>query len=262
MGKGKFKSFSFRLIKKFLGGNRSYDLDSEIGWWKHHFDNHFTIANFIQRENAFPSPLLPFIHDLQQRNKRKPRLLEIGPGPASLLAWGAEENLFEITAVDPLAKEYEQLLAKYGLEYPVKPVKGYAEFLLELFSPESFDIVYSSNALDHSRSPKKCLENISLIVKRGGIVYLEGFCREGTNEQWTGLHQHDLLPEKGHLLHFNKKGQCTNLTQNLKLRCVFERVQPFYERGIDAFGYESEDLEKISDWHYRDWYTMIFLSVV
>jgi SAM-dependent methyltransferase len=129
---------------------------------------------------------------------------------------------------------------------------------MDYFARGSFDMVYSSNALDHVMSPQKCLENIGLVIRRDGIVCLEGFCREGTNAQWVGLHQHDLVPDKGHLLHFDRRGKRTNLTENLKLNCVYQKIGPFHERGIEAFGYEPEEAEVISDWHYRDWYTMIF----
>src|SRR6266446_467777 len=50
-----------------------------------------------------------------------------------------------------------------------------------------------SNPLDHVASPKQCIENIRRVMKPGGFVYLEGFCREGTNAKWSGLHQHDLF---------------------------------------------------------------------
>ena len=75
------------------------------------------------------------------------RLLEIGSGPVSLLAFGVEQGLFEVTAVDPLASVYDEILSKYGISYPIKPRTGYAERLVKSFGKDSFDIVYSSNSL-------------------------------------------------------------------------------------------------------------------
>ena len=252
-------SIVFRVMKSFYRWVRSYDLESESDWWEHHLRRCTTIGDTSQRRAAFPAPLLPIVEEIGQRTGHRPKLLEIGPGPASLLAWGVEQDLFEITAIDPLAGRYQELLADHGLEYPVKPREGFAEELMVYFEPRSFDIVYSSNSLDHVMSPRKCMENIDLVVNRGGIVYLEGFCNEGSCGGWTGLHQHDLVPENGHLIHYDRKHRRTNLTENLDLSCVYESIVPFHERGIEAFGYESKDKAGgPSDWHYRDWYTMIF----
>jgi SAM-dependent methyltransferase len=236
----------------------AYSLKSELEWWEEHFARHTNIGDALQRQSAFPAPLLSFIQEIQQRKHDRPQLLEIGPGPLSILAWGVEENLFRITSLDPLATRYRQLLGKHGLDYPVKPIDGYAEKLLDYFDRESFDIVYSSNALDHVMSPRKCLHNICMVVRRDGIVCLEGFCREGTNGRWLGLHQHDLVPDTGHWLTFNTQGKRSNLTAELNLDCVYENVVPFHERGITAFGQEPEEAGTISPWHYTDWYTMIF----
>jgi SAM-dependent methyltransferase len=238
------------------------DYISEIDWWDHYLEKRpVTIFDPEHRRKAFPTQLLPFIRRIQENKKKKVRLLEIGSGPVSLLAWGVDQGLFDLVAVDPLAEDYKQLMVKHNLRYPVVPIEGYGEKLLDIFTENSFDVVYSSNSIDHSISPQKCMRNISLVIKNGGIVCLEGYIHEGSNEGWIGLHQHDLIPDDGQILHANKDGICTNLTMDLKLKCIYQSIAPFSERSINSFGYEWDENGIISKWYYDKWYTMLFEKV-
>jgi len=57
------------------------------------------------------------------------------------------------------------------------------------------------------------------VLRPGGFLLLEGLVREGTAENWNGLHQHDRLPEQGRLLHFDRAGRRTELIADLPLVC-------------------------------------------
>ena len=246
------------LLKKQDDKLESPDFESELEFWSTYLAARPDgISNAAYRESAFPAQLLPYLHDMRSRGGNI-KLLEVGAGPVSLLSWGAEQCLFEMTAIDPLADAYARILADNHISYPVKPVSGSGEKLLDIFAERSFDVVYSSNALDHAISPHQSLQNISRVVKEGGLVCLEGFCREGTNAGWEGLHQHDLVPQNGQLLHFNRQGHCTNLTGTLDFKCLSQKIGPFSDRGIQSFGYEPGENGFICGWYYFDWYTMIF----
>jgi hypothetical protein len=60
------------------------------------------------------------------------------------------------------------------------------------------------------------------VLKKEGILYLVGKLKEGTHENWQGLHLHDIFPENGQLIHYNKMGQRTNLTKNFKMKCIYQ----------------------------------------
>lgn len=234
----------------------------EIGWWDDYLvQRPPAISDSDRRRSAFPPELARFVDEMQVHAARRIKLLEVGSGPVSLLAWGVDQGLFDMIAVDPLAEHYRKMLTKYGLQYPVVPMEGHGEKLTEMFAEGTFDVVYSSNALDHAIAPEQCLREIYSVVRDGGIVYLEGYCHEGSNEDWIGLHQHDLVPEDGHLVHFDREGVRTNLTAALQLKCVYQRVVPFSERGIDTFGYEWEENGAVMNWYYADWYTMAFQRI-
>ena len=171
---------------------------------------------------------------------QKLKLLEVGSGPTSNLAWGVDQGLFEITAVDPLANSYNELMKQHNYVFTIKPMEGVGEELLNLFGEETFHIIFSQNAIDHAVSPQKCILNMYSVLKEGGILYLCGNVKEGTNNGWYGLHQHDLIPIKDQLYHFDRNGNSRNLTENLKLKSIF------CNKTGDSPG---------------DWYTIIFEKI-
>ena len=236
-----------------------HGFESEVAFW----DDYLAarprgIADRAERERAFPRELRAYLESERARTGGKPAIIEVGPGPVSLLAWGVEARLMDLAAVDPLADAYAAMLERYGIAYPVRPQAGCGEDLLEGFAPGSFDAAYASNSLDHTRAPRRVLENLRALVRPGGRIVLEGFRREGTNAGWEGLHQHDLVPCEGQLLHFDRERRLTNLTKGLGLRCLVERVTPFEERGIDSFGYESDRDGTVEGWYYFDWFTLVY----
>ena len=185
-------------------------------------------------------------------------VLELGPGPVSLLAWGVTEGLITVTAVDPLADSYAAMLAEHGYTYPIEPINGTGEELFNVVSKGSFDIAYSSNALDHVTSPQLCVKNLVSAVREGGNICVEGQVREGTATNWTGLHQHDLTASEGDLLHQNRAGVETNLTADLGLDCVFEEVRPLEGRRLTSHGHHHDGIESPEDSEEREWYALIF----
>jgi len=213
------------------------------------------------RAIAVPAELRRCVVELATEFHGLPRLLEVGSGPLSLLAGAVDEGLCTVVAVDPLARLYRQLLDRHGIAYPIRPRVGLGERLTQVFPQASFDLVYSSNALDHTRSPRRCLEHMCQILRPGGFLLLEGLVREGTAEHWKGLHQHDLLSEHGHLVHFDRAGRRTELTHGLPLVSITEHVSLFRERGIEAFGYELPAgmlPDAPWNWQFRPWYTLLF----
>jgi SAM-dependent methyltransferase len=237
------------------GSGLDRDYAAELEFWHGYIAEHGArVSDPGCWESAFPAGLRHWLGVIGGTHGQ-PDVLELGSGPVSLLAWGVEERLFHLTAVDPLADEYARLMA--GCSYPVKPVMGFGERLSGLFPPSSFDLAYSSNALDHTRNPRECMRQLAMMVKDGGILYCEGFLREGTNAEWEGLHQHDLVPEDGHLVAYDITGQRAVVTEALGLECLQQRVEPLAARGLTSHGYEWNEQEA-RDWRYDDWFTLVW----
>jgi SAM-dependent methyltransferase len=211
------------------------------------------------RARVFPPALRDCLRDLRQDGAPALRVLELGSGPVSLLGAGVENGWFELVAVDPLATEYAAMMQRHGLAYPVRPVAGQGEALLDVVAQDSFDIAYSGNAIDHAASPFDCVRNLARAVRPGGRIVLEGFCHEGTNAGWEGLHQHDLAAEDGHLVHYDRGGRRSEITAGLDLVRLSASVGPFRDKGVRWFGYEPETPSGgTCGWFDFDWYTLVF----
>ena len=119
-----------------------------------------------------------------------------------------------ITAVDPLATEYTELLRREGIVSLVQILPAEAEQLVTRFGHECFDLVHCANALDHSHDPFRAILEMMSVVKTGGYVLLRHFRREAENRGFTGLHQWNFDVREGRLLCGNA-WEDTNLTDRL-----------------------------------------------
>ena len=204
----------------------SAGFEEEIRWWRSVLQTEERPAWMAEaldparRGGQSPPMLFDFVATLALA--RPAKVLDVGCGPLSPLAWGAEQGLIEVVAVDPLADEYNALLDELGVDYPIRPAVGRGEALFEQFG-QDFDFVYTRNALDHAHSPARCIEEICSVLRPGGLLYLEGFFNEGTRNRWGGLHQWDLAPACGVLTCTDPSGRRADLTGNQALHCRFQR---------------------------------------
>jgi SAM-dependent methyltransferase len=125
------------------------------------------------------------------------RILDVGSGPLTVLGKRWEDRTLEITAVDPLAERYAKLFDRVGLEPLVRPVLGEAERLTELFPPDSFELVYAQNCVDHGYDPLRSIQQMLSVVKPGHFVLLEHAIDEGEHMQYAGPHQWNFREHRG-----------------------------------------------------------------
>lgn len=83
------------------------------------------------------------------------------------------------------------------------------------------DVVYTRNAIDHSDSPTYCVKNMVIVLKQGGILYIEGFKNEGVRNNYQGLHHWNCSYEGNDLICSNISGEKINITRELPLKCFF-----------------------------------------
>lgn len=173
--------------------------------WKEEFD-----------ERLDPdTPLQPEICQLLDPALERVRLLDVGSGPLTCLGkrWG--ERRIEITAIDPLAERYLQILDKYNLRPPVAPVTGEAERLREYFPVDSFDLVHARNCLDHSWDPEAAIIEMLAVVKPGSYVLLQHRINEGENVGYEGLHQWNFFAQGGEF-HIGSRRRRRNISRRLR----------------------------------------------
>lgn len=126
---------------------------------------------------------------LQENPKAK--VLDLGSGVVSILRGIVPDD--QLTAVDPLADDYRRIF-DYSSHGITPPVTAPGEKLPQKTS--SFNIVHISNALDHADNPGQVLSELRRVCKKGGLVIVSGFVREGEFEKYQGLHQWNIEAHK------------------------------------------------------------------
>jgi SAM-dependent methyltransferase len=116
-------------------------------------------------------------------------ILDVGAGPLTNLGFRYRGKTLTIVPVDPLADEYERLLRTAGLDPPIRTIRVAGEGLLEHFGPDTFDIAYATNSLDHSADPLVIISHMVAVVRPGGVVLLRHKRNEGESARYGGLHQ-------------------------------------------------------------------------
>ena len=127
-------------------------------------------------------------------------ILDVGAGPLTAVGKTYPRKRLEIVAVDPLADQYDKLLAHEGIRPPVRTQPCSGEELLERFAPNSFDIATAFNALDHSYDPVQAIRNMVEVVRPGGFVLLVHGINEGVQRRYVGLHQWNFEYRQGQLV--------------------------------------------------------------
>jgi len=141
---------------------------------------------------------------LRSLPQRAVSILDVGAGPLTTVGRTYADKELAITAVDPLADDYDRILAEAGVTPPVRTRRGEGEKLLELFQPASFDVAYSANALDHSYDPLRVIGNMVAVVKPGGVVLLRHRRNEAESKDYLGLHQWNFDVQAGRFVIWNQ----------------------------------------------------------
>jgi len=167
----------------------------------------------------YPQLFDKYLNLLPKENAIK--VLDVGSGPLSMLAYGHYKKLYDLDCVDPLADIYRKLLEKYHFEISYGMINCPGESLSNILATNSYDIVWIHNALDHSQNPETVMIEMSKVLKRGGYLCVAGWAREGTAEGFLGLHQNDLYLEDGHLVLATKGSATSKVIDSLpKLQVV------------------------------------------
>jgi SAM-dependent methyltransferase len=161
----------------------------EMEFWEH-----WLATRGAQWPDAFQfrlnpdAPLQPVVDELIPTNKPI-KILDVGAGPLTRLGKKRGDAALAITACDPLAPLYSELLSRFKIDPIVRTEQAFAEDLSLFYDANAFEIVYCCNALDHSYDPLRGIEEMLLVTAPGGHVVLEHHCNEGEKAGYHGLHQ-------------------------------------------------------------------------
>lgn len=148
-------------------------------------------------------------------------ILDVGAGPVTNLGYRYPGKDLSITAIDPLADDYDRLLEEAGRRPPIRTLALPGEHLVAYFGNHAFDIARAANSLDHSAAPFSIVENMVGVVRSGGVVLLRHARNEGEQERYEGLHQWNFDIADGHLILWNNAARI-DVTQALADRARVE----------------------------------------
>lgn len=138
-------------------------------------------------------------------------VLDVGSGPLTVLGFRTSDGRrLQLGCIDPLALEYAKALHEAGLKWvvPIKAMRG--EDLEKGYSPNTFNMVFMKNSLDHTQDPLSVFRSAAKVTKPGGHVVLLSYVNEALTNGYAGLHQWNLCFDRtGHLVIWNKSSQTT-----------------------------------------------------
>jgi SAM-dependent methyltransferase len=132
-------------------------------------------------------------------------ILDVGSGPLSSVGKRYPGKKIAVTAVDALAESYVAALRKAEIEPLVPPAPVAGEDLLDYFGPESFDVTFMSNALDHTADPLLVIRNLIEVTKRDGRVALRHMKNEGESNGYFGIHLWNIECRDGRFVIWNRE---------------------------------------------------------
>lgn len=203
---------SIRLAKMYLrflvNIARRERLSSEVLFWEHEYYRYATARRHpwwwhLEYSADADKELVNALDMLSKRFSERLRLADIGSGPVTSFSEKIDTRKWDIVSVDPLADIYNRLNDEYGVESP-RCVRAFGETLTSVFDRNSFHLVLSQNAIDHSESPCDFASEMVSITKPGGLVCFYGFIKKGTADIWLGLHKWDIELVGNDLLVSNK----------------------------------------------------------
>ena len=193
---------------------------SELSYW----DNWCRIKGYecgdTYEDRLDPNlPLQPRPAALIPSTPTEVHILDVGAGPLTYLGKKRPENQICITAVDPLADKYNRILNKYKIQPIVKTQQLAAEDLTREFHPNTYDLVFARNCIDHSHNPEKAILQMIKVVKKGEHVLLEHRINEADTRKYEGLHQWNFtLDTNGNFL-ISSKSKTLNVTTKYAAIC-------------------------------------------
>lgn len=191
----------------------------ERDFWHSYFEK-----TIIPQGDAYPrlrtdTALQDRVVSLLPAEQETVRILDVGAGPLTYLGKTCRGRTICITPVDPLAEQYDRILAEYSITPPVRTTKGEAERLTSQFGENSFDLVYARNCIDHSYDPEMAIGEMIGVCRPNCYVLLEHHPNEGKAGEYSGLHQWDFsVDESGNSI-VGSRTRAVNMTEKLNHRC-------------------------------------------
>jgi SAM-dependent methyltransferase len=182
---------------------------SEIAFWDrwHASEGLQWPESFKQRQLATRQFDINLLRGMTYEDIGSLKLLDVGAGPMTSLGPDYKGTRLDITACDPLAPLYSSISSKYDINPPIRTMLAFVEDLTVFYDCNSFDFTNCRNSLDHTFDPIRGIEEMLLVTKLGGKIYLFHRANEAEKEKYSGLHQWNFDCIDNHFVVWNKKSR-------------------------------------------------------
>lgn len=216
LGLGSRRAGGWRQRSDPVRGRRRA-LKEEVGYWEEWLTTkggqwHEDFEFRFDPEAEVEDPALR--EALTQLSQDEVSILDVGAGPVTAVGYRFPGKELAISAVDPLGGAYARLLAKAGVEPPVRTGQLEGERLARRFGTDRFDVAYSRNALDHAVDPVLIVEQMLEVIRPGGFVVLRHRRNEAVDEDYVQLHQWNFDERDGQFVIW-RPDQETDMTARL-----------------------------------------------
>ena len=206
---------------------------SEINYWDNYFKSRGGDWAETYKLRFDPElPLQPRAAELLS-TQQEPSILDVGAGPLTWLGKQLNGQAVDITAVDPLADEYDRILDRYQITPLVRTRKLAGEHLTDQFDENSFGLVFARNCIDHSLDPEQAIVQMIKVARKGGFVLLEHRPNEAENENYEGLHQWNFSMSDDHDFLISSKNDTLNMSRKYASLGTFTSEIVFEHGDID-----------------------------
>ena len=141
---------------------------------------------------------------LKRLHKPRINILDVGAGPLTCLGKNSPSCDLTLVATDPLALYYDWILSQHSISAPIRTEFALGEDLTLSYQPNSFDIVHSRNAIDHSLEPVRAIIQMLNVCRIGGYVILRHAHNEAETEKYSGFHNWNFTIEDHKFIIWNR----------------------------------------------------------
>ncbi len=195
----------------------------EMGFWVEWIENRGgKWPDDFKRRVSGDHPLPELVEQELERAGIPPeadvKIIDVGSGPLSYVAGRHDKFKVELTAVDPLANDYNALLDAEGIVPSVRVEEGFVETLGGAFPRDHYHVVWCCNALDHALDPVLGLFNLLLVCRPNGVVLLLFHPNEADGGRYGGLHQWNFDVVDGQFM-IEQTGRKLNVSRLVESQC-------------------------------------------
>ena len=120
--------------------------------------------------NEVPATIVKLLSRL---DLARAKILDVGAGPHTTIGPRLHSARLNITAVDPLAYLYAQMLDRAGITPFVATRKGGTDQLTQLFGSDRFDIIHARDVLGAHDAPLAALRQMVDVCVPGGAICID-----------------------------------------------------------------------------------------